>query len=72
MSDDKLMTISEVAEYLRCTEKQVGNFISNGKLRYYKAGHTKVFSYVRHVQPYLASIEKGKHPPFLNSHSQHP
>ena len=53
-----LMTISEVAEILRCSIANVRRMIHRGQLCAYKPGKAYLFSYERHIKPYLESTEK--------------
>jgi len=60
MSDDKLMTIDEVAEELRCSVKHIRNLIRKKRVGRYKNGKAYLFSRERHIQPYLESVEVGQ------------
>jgi len=58
MNADTLMTISEIAEELRCSVQHVRNLIKRGDLGRYKNGKAYLFSRERHLQPYLESVEQ--------------
>lgn len=57
-TSETLMTEKEVAQYLKISAKTVSRHRESGAIGFYKMGGRVMFSFEKHVQPYLETCNR--------------